>query len=148
MLTLNIQTNNMADVFTLHKRSEIMSRITSRNTSPELAVRKVLSSLKIRYRLHVKDLPGKPDMANKSRKFAIFANGCFWHQHEDCSRSTMPKTNRDYWIPKLKRNVERQKENINLLEKKGWLVVRVWECETKTKQDREKLVNRLEQKLI
>jgi len=81
----------MADVFTQKKRSEIMSRISSKHTSPEIAVRKALYSLGFRYRLHDKKLPGKPDIVIKQAKTAIFVNGCFWHQHKGCKRKTMPK---------------------------------------------------------
>lgn len=107
-----------------------MSRIRSKNTGPEKAVRKILSELGFRYRLHAKQLPGKPDIMIKKSKTAIFINGCFWHQHKDCKRKTMPKSNRSYWKPKLERNVAKQKTDIKALQKDDWKVGIVWECET------------------
>ena len=108
-----------------------MSKIRSKNTRPELIVRKYLFSKGFRYRLHAKDVTGKPDLSNKTSKIAVFVNGCFWHQHKNCSRSTIPKTNKKYWIPKLNRNVSRFKENINDLKSFGWKVFIIWECELK-----------------
>ena len=108
-----------------------MSRISSKNTKPELIVRKLLYQNGVRYRLHAKDLPGKPDISNKKKKFAVFVNGCFWHQHKGCKRSNIPKSNKDYWIPKLKRNIQRQEENINSLKEMGWSTFIIWECELK-----------------
>lgn len=109
-----------------------MSRISSKNTKPELIVRKILYQNGVRYRLHAKDLPGKPDISNKKKKFAVFVNGCFWHQHPNCSRANIPKTNKDYWIPKLERNIQRQEESINSLKKLGWNIFIIWECELKS----------------
>ena len=125
----------MADHLTKGKRSWNMSRIRSKNTKPEMAVRKHLYAKGFRYRLHVNDIPGKPDLSNKTKKIAVFVNGCFWHQHKNCSRSTIPKTNKKYWIPKLKRNVSRFKENLNDLKSFGWKVFIIWECELKNKAD-------------
>jgi DNA mismatch endonuclease (patch repair protein) len=109
----------MVDHLSLEKRSWNMSRIRSKNTKPELIVRKVLHNSGIRYRLHAKDLPGKPDLSNKSKGFAIFVNGCFWHQHEGCKRANIPKSNKEYWVSKLERNVNRQKDNIQSLHDMG-----------------------------
>lgn len=106
-----------------------MSRIRSKDTAPEKTVRKMLSELGLRYRLHSKQLPGKPDIIKKD-KTAIFINGCFWHQHKGCKRKTMPKENRSYWKPKLERNVAKQKADIKALKNDGWNVGIVWECET------------------
>ena len=121
----------MVDHLSLEKRSWNMSRIRSKNTKPELIVRKVLHNSGIRYRLHAKDLPGKPDLSNKSKGFAIFVNGCFWHQHEGCKRANIPKSNKDYWVPKLERNVNRQKDNIQSLHDMGMKAHIIWECEVK-----------------
>ena len=123
----------MADHLSKEKRSWNMSRISSKNTKPELIVRKILSQYDVRYRLHCKDLPGKPDISNKSKKFAVFVNGCFWHQHKGCKRSNIPKSNKDYWIPKLERNIQRQKESINSFKEMGWMTFIIWECELKNK---------------
>ena len=108
-----------------------MSRIRSRDTKPEIEVRKALSSLGLRYRLYKKDLPGKPDIVVPKKKVAVFVNGCFWHQHEGCKRKSLPKSNKEYWEGKLKENVARQKRDIRLLEESGWKVCLIWECETK-----------------
>ncbi|MEK7092562.1 MAG: DNA mismatch endonuclease Vsr [Patescibacteria group bacterium] len=119
------------DHLTKKKRSWNMSRIRSKNTAPEKVVRKILSKLGLRYRLHAKQLPGKPDIIIKRDGVAVFINGCFWHQHKGCKRKTMPKENRDYWKPKLEMNVAKQKANIKRLKKDGWNVNTVWECETR-----------------
>ena len=108
-----------------------MARIRSKNTKPEQIVRKVTYALGYRYRLHCKDVPGKPDLSFKGRKKAIFVNGCFWHVHKGCKRGNIPKSNTEYWLKKLKRNVERDKLNIGTLKNNGWDVLVVWECETK-----------------
>lgn len=122
-----------------------MARIRSKNTSPEIVVRKILTGLGVRYRLHVKTLPGKPDIVIRKRKMAFFVNGCFWHQHKDCKRSNTPKSNKTYWAPKLKRNVVRQKDIIAQLEKEGWRVSVIWECQTK---DAVSLKNRVHKLLL
>ena len=119
----------MTDHLSASKRSWNMSKIRSENTAPELAVRKWLHNNGIRYRLHAKDLPGKPDLSNKKKKFTVFVNGCFWHQHEGCKRANIPKSNKDYWIPKLDKNVEKQRKNLALLNKMGFKTYVVWECE-------------------
>ena len=119
------------DHLTKEKRSLNMRKIGSKNTKPELLVRKLLHRKGIRFRLHAKDLPGKPDISNKSKGFAIFVNGCFWHQHEGCKRANTPKSNKEYWVPKLERNVKRQKENIKSLIELGMKPHIIWECEVK-----------------
>jgi len=108
-----------------------MSKIRSKNTRPELAVRKYLYSNGFRYRLHNRKLPGKPDITNQSKKTAVFVNGCFWHQHEGCKKAAIPKSNKSYWLPKLEKNVARFNDNTNKLLDMGWKVFIVWECETK-----------------
>jgi len=130
----------MADMFTKSKRSEIMSKIRSKDTSPEYQVRKLLFSNGFRYRLHCKDLPGKPDIVISKLKVVLFVNGCFWHQHQGCKLKKLPKSNVDYWREKLARNVQRQKEEITELRKLGWDTGIVWECETR---DKAKLNERL-----
>ena len=108
-----------------------MRKIGSKNTKPELLVRKMLHHKGIRFRLHAKDLPGKPDISNKSKGFAIFVNGCFWHQHEGCKRANTPKSNKEYWVPKLERNVKRQQDNIKSLIEMSIKPHVIWECEVK-----------------
>lgn len=113
------------------KRSAIMRAIKSKNTKPEMAVRKLLHSLGYRFRLHVKDLPGTPDIVFSARKKAIFIHGCFWHQHPDptCQISSRPRSNTAYWDTKLNRNVQRDKQNQKQLVQLGWKTLILWECE-------------------
>lgn len=111
-------------------RSWNMSRIGSKNTKPEIVVRKFLYSSGLRYRLHVK-LPGKPDIVMRKRKVAVFINGCFWHGHNGCKYFRLPKTRIDYWEPKITGNIARDLKNYEALEKAGWRCMIVWECEIK-----------------
>ncbi len=128
------------DVFDPAKRSAVMARVKSRDTKPEMLLRRLLTDLGARYRLHRKDLPGSPDVAMPGRRLAIFVHGCFWHGH-DCARgSRVPKANRDYWLAKVARNVARDERNRTDLEAAGWRVETVWECQMK---DREGLKARL-----
>lgn len=122
----------MADTHTKEIRSKNMSHIRSTNSKPEEIVRKYLFSQGFRYRKNDKRLPGKPDIVLPKYKTVIFVNGCFWHKH-DCPRFVWPESNKDYWIPKILRNTERDKEIYNILESQGWRVLVVWECELKKK---------------
>jgi len=112
-------------------RSELMARIRSKNTSPEIKVRQLLFSMGYRFRLHRKELPGCPDIAFFSRRKAIFVNGCFWHQHPGCKKASMPATNRGYWLPKLERNCQRDLESAKQMELCNWEILVIWECEIK-----------------
>ncbi|ABD08019.1 T/G mismatch-specific endonuclease [Rhodopseudomonas palustris HaA2] len=112
-------------------RSENMRRIRSKDTAPEMVVRRLVHGMGYRYRLHRKDIPGKPDLALLSRKKAILVHGCFWHQHPGCREGRPPKSNREYWLPKLKRNQDRDRAALVNLADLGWRVLVVWECETK-----------------
>ncbi len=112
-----------------------MRRITGKNTTPELVVRKILYSLGCRYRLHVKNLPGKPDIVIKRQNTVFFVNGCFWHQHRGCKRQSMPKSNLEYWNKKLGNNTRKQKQDIIKLNDLGWNIYIIWECETKDYQN-------------
>lgn len=114
-------------------RSENMRRIRSNNTAPELLVRRLLYSLGYRYRLHRKDLPGKPDIVFVGKRKVIFVHGCFWHAH-GCSTGHQPRSNQDYWSPKLARNVERDAHNRARLEALGWKSLIVWECNIRGSQ--------------
>ena len=107
-----------------------MGRIKSKDTKPELAVRKALSMMGLRYRLHNRRMPGKPDIIISSMKTVIFINGCFWHQHSGCRRKAVPKSNQDYWEKKLQNNVRRQAQDIRTLRRLGWKVHKIWECQT------------------
>ncbi len=124
-----VRTDGRTDVFTEVERSAVMRRVRGRDTAPELKLRKLLTRLGLRYRLHRKDLPGSPDIAMIGKKTAIFMHGCFWHGH-DCKRGArQPKANADYWIGKIGRNKARDAGNIAKLEGMGWRAVVVWECE-------------------
>ena len=119
------------DHLTRQKRSWNMSRIKSIDTKPEKTVRSVLHNFGYRFRLHKKELPGKPDIFLKKYNTAIFVNGCFWHGHKNCLKSNTPKTNKKYWTSKIEGNIKRDKKNIRDLKNLGYKVYVVWECETK-----------------
>ncbi|RQO40181.1 very short patch repair endonuclease [Chryseobacterium sp. KBW03] len=121
----------MADVHSKEIRSFNMSKIKGKNTKPELLVRKFLFSQGFRYRLHDKKLPGKPDIILPKYKTVIFVNGCFWHGHEGCKYFVVPKTRTEWWLDKINRNIEKDKENKIILTNTGWKVIEIWECELK-----------------
>jgi DNA mismatch endonuclease (patch repair protein) len=130
----------MTDSLSKEHRSWNMSRIRSKDTIAEKRIRSLLHRMGYRFRLHRADLPGSPDIVLKKQNLIIFCHGCFWHQHPGCKRASIPKTNKDYWIPKLRRNVERFKEHKEQLIEMGWRVEVIWECETKNP---EKLARKL-----
>lgn len=117
----------MTDTVSPEKRSDVMSRVGSKDTKPELLIRKGLHRLGFRYRLHAKDLPGKPDLVFRRYKSVIFVNGCFWHGH-GCPRCRMPSSNTEYWNRKVSRNVKRDAVNRRSLLDEGWRVLTIWEC--------------------
>jgi len=121
----------MVDHLTKKKRSWNMSRIRSKDTKPEIIVRSLLHGMGYRFRLHRKDLPGRPDIVLPKYKTVIFVHGCFWHGHRGCKRSNIPKSNQEYWIPKINRNIERDQKNSAILRRVGWKVMKIWECECK-----------------
>lgn len=121
----------MADVFTSEKRSEIMSCVHGKDTSPEKIVRSLLYSMGFRFRLHRQDLPGCPDIVLPSRRKAIFIHGCFWHGHNCARGRRVPKTNRKYWETKIERNRKRDEKCRIELSAEGWNVLTIWECELK-----------------
>lgn len=110
------------------KRSWNMSRIKSKNTVPEMRIRSALHRLGYRFRLHVKELPGKPDIVLPKYKTVIFVHGCFWHRHKGCVRATTPSTNQEYWEKKFRQNMMRDKLEQDELKRMGWRVIVVWEC--------------------
>jgi DNA mismatch endonuclease (patch repair protein) len=116
---------------TAEARRRVMQAVRSKNTRPEMRVRKAVHAQGYRYRLHKPDLPGKPDLAFPSRTKAIFVHGCFWHGHSCKNGARMPKSNLDYWQPKIARNKERDAEHLRRLADLGWKALIVWECETK-----------------
>lgn len=120
-------------------RSEIMARVKSKNTQPELRVRSQLHRAGVRFRLHRKDLPGNPDIVVPSRKCVIFVHGCFWHRHPGCASCRTPKSRLEFWQKKFDDNVARDIEVRTSLEDAGWRVIVVWECETKKTQDLERI---------
>lgn len=120
----------MADLLTASQRSWNMTRIRSRDTLPEKRVRSILHAAGFRFRLHRRDLPGKPDIVLPRYRCVVFVHGCFWHQHAGCIDCSRPASNGDYWQPKLARNVKRDGEHIARLTASGWNVIVVWECET------------------
>jgi len=112
-------------------RSKIMSKVGQKGTGPEMKLRKALHKLGFRYRVNVKGLPGTPDLVFPKYKSVIFVHGCFWHRHEGCKYATTPKDREEFWLVKFKANMERDRRNIEVLEKLGWRVLVVWECELK-----------------
>ncbi|WHS59662.1 MULTISPECIES: very short patch repair endonuclease [unclassified Pseudomonas] len=119
------------DVVDKETRSRMMAAITGKNTQPELALRRFLHANGYRFRLHRKDLPGKPDIVIPKLRTCIFVHGCFWHRHAGCRYATTPKTRSEFWAAKFSRNVERDLENVYALRSLGWRVITVWECEIK-----------------
>jgi DNA mismatch endonuclease (patch repair protein) len=111
------------------RRSANMSQIRSKDTKPEMLIRRMLHRLGYRYALHRRNLPGAPDLVFPSRRKVIFVHGCFWHQHKGCIDGRLPKSREEYWLPKLLRNVERDRRNIGKLRRSGWRVIKVWECD-------------------
>ncbi|MEX2169548.1 MAG: very short patch repair endonuclease [Pirellulales bacterium] len=119
----------MTDTFTKAERSRIMAAVKSKDTSPELVVRRLVHSLGYRYRLHVRSLPGTPDLVFPRLRKIINVSGCFWHMHS-CGRCRIPTSRRRYWLAKLKRNAARDKRTAQALRRAGWQVLTVWECQT------------------
>ena len=130
----------MADNLTQEQRKLTMQRVRSKDTSPEMRVRRMVHRLGFRCRLHKKDLPGKPDLVFSRVKKVIFVNGCFWHSHPGCKAAKTPKSNSDYWKPKLARNKKRDQDNYQKLRDAGWSVLVIWECQTKDEQGMRKII--------
>jgi len=130
----------MPDVFQPEERSRIMAKVRGEDTLPEKLVRSLIHRMGYRFRLHLKDLPGKPDIVLPRHKKVIFVHGCFWHQHEGCPHAARPASNIEYWNKKLDRNMIRDRENMQKLEYLGWKVLVIWECETR---DQERLIQTL-----
>lgn len=122
----------MADKITHERRSWNMSRIKGRDTTPELQLRSLLHRAGFRFRLYVRELPGKPDIVLPKYHTVIFVHGCFWHRHEGCRNATMPSTRTAFWKSKFDSNVSRDERNQNVLKAAGWTVFTVWECELKS----------------
>ena len=121
----------LMDRLTKKARSELMAKVRSADTKPELVVRRIVTDLKYRYRVHAAALPGRPDLAITSLRKAIFVHGCFWHQHEDCRLARLPKSRLEYWLPKLRANRKRDSRSRGALTRQGWGSLVVWECQIK-----------------
>ena len=134
----------MTDIISKEKRSWNMSRIKGKNTKPERIVRSLLHKMGYRFRLHRKDLPGKPDIVLPKYKTVIFVHGCFWHRHKGCKYAYNPKSRVDFWGRKFKGNVERDHKHKLQLEKNGWKVIVIWECENRNQK---KLMSSIQKKL-
>ena len=130
---------------TAEQRSRTMRAVRSRDTAPEMTVRRFLHATGLRYRLHDSRLAGVPDLVFPSRRVALFVHGCFWHQHRNCSAAKRPKSRLDYWTAKLDRNIERDRRHREKLETAGWKVLVVWECEVKDKETLQNLARRIQQ---
>jgi DNA mismatch endonuclease, patch repair protein len=118
-----------------------MARIRGKNTKPEMVVRRTLHRLGYRYRLHRRDLPGRPDIVFPVRQVVLFVHGCFWHAHANCKVANLPNSRRKYWSAKFARNKDRDERNAILLAEAGWQVMTVWECETKNLPALERLLD-------
>ena len=127
----------MADAHKSNIRSYNMSRIRSKDSKPEIIVRKFLHAQGFRFRLHDKKLPGKPDIVLKKYKTAVLVHGCFWHAHPECKESHIPATSQEYWKPKIQRTIERDATNETALKALGWHVIKIWECEIEKLEKRE-----------
>ncbi|HMM37281.1 MAG TPA: very short patch repair endonuclease [Desulfovibrio sp.] len=123
----------MTDTLTPHERSERMSQIRGKDSSSEMRLRRLIHSMGFRYRLHVKTLPGTPDLVFSAKRAVIFMHGCFWHRHQNCRLSRMPKSRVHYWHEKFEANRRRDNANISRLNELGWRVLVIWECQIKAK---------------
>lgn len=124
----------MTDVHTKEIRSYNMSRIKSRDTKPEMLVRKFLFANGFRYKLHDKKLPGKPDIVLPKHKTAIFIHGCFWHGHPNCRKFVLPKTRTEWWLNKINANKAKDTKSLKALTKDGWKIIIIWECRLNSKK--------------
>lgn len=132
----------MADIMTAEERSHRMSLIRSRDTGPELALRRALHGMGMRYRIHVQGLPGRPDIVFPSARVIVFVNGCFWHGHR-CATGHIPKSNSAFWRNKVETNRGRDARNIHKLRHAGWKVIVVWECELRNRSEIEHSASRV-----
>lgn len=131
----------MTDHLTPEQRSWNMAQIKGKNTKPELIVRSILHRMGYRFRLHRKDLPGKPDIVLPKYQTVIFVHGCFWHRHEGCKFATTPKSNESFWLQKFERNVKRDQLNYERLAELEWHVVVIWECQAKRADQLQSFLN-------
>jgi DNA mismatch endonuclease, patch repair protein len=132
----------MADHLSPSQRSRVMARIHGRNTQPELAIRSIVHRMGYRYRLHVRALPGCPDLVFPKYKAAMFVHGCFWHQHRNCPRARKPRSNIAFWSRKLSKNALRDRRHLKALQELGWKTLVIWQCEIKNFEKVAKTVRR------
>jgi len=130
----------MSDVFSPEMRSKIMSRIRSKDTHPEIMVRKILHRMGYRFRLHVDNLAGTPDIVLPRHRKVIFVHGCVWHGHPGCNKSKRPSSRKDFWNKKINKNIERDRKAIEELSSSGWKVLTIWECQTRKKKELEDIL--------
>lgn len=138
----------MTDIKSKEERSKNMAAVKGKNTKPEMIVRKYLFLKGMRYRIHVKSLPGNPDIVLPKYKTVVFINGCFWHGHDACKYNRLPKSNIDFWESKIKNNKIRDILNESKLKEQGWRVIRIWECEIRRVQDRNLSLERLYKQIV
>jgi len=138
----------MADIFSIKKRSEIMSAISGKETKPEILVRSYLFKQGFRFRKNVKTLPGNPDIVLPKYNTIIFIHGCFWHGHKNCKKATLPTSNVEFWQTKIQSNIVRDKKVMSELKKQNWKIITVWSCELKNRILFEKTMNKLVNKII
>ena len=119
----------MADTLTVAERSQLMAKIRGKNTRPEIAARSLLHRAGYRFRIHLASLPGKPDIVLPRYHTTVFVHGCFWHRHKGCKAASTPKSHRKFWADKFSRNVANDKKHLRQLQRLGWKVVTVWECQ-------------------
>lgn len=137
----------MNDIYPARKRSDIMSRISGKDTKPEAIVRKYLFSEGFRYRKHVSNLPGNPDLVLPKYKTVVFVHGCYWHGH-DCPRGKLPATNTDFWREKITRNRQRDLQNYKELEETGWQILIIWQCEISNKQKERQKMDQVREEIM
>ena len=130
------------DNLSVAERSKIMAKVHSKDSRPEMLVRRLVFALGYRYRLHARDLPGCPDLVFRSRGKVIFVHGCFWHRHQGCALARMPKSRLDFWGPKLEANKQRDTRNKRHLTREGWKVLTIWECQLKDTARLEQTIRR------
>ena len=138
----------MADMMTPEQRSRCMAAIKSKDTKPEMIVRKYLFSRGLRYRVNNRKLPGSPDIVLRKYKTVVFIDGCFWHGHEGCKYFRLPQSNVDFWRHKIAMNIARDYANNVDLKLAGWNVIRIWECEIRTVAQREEYLNHLYDRIV
>ena len=117
-----------------------MSRVRQRDTSPEIRVRRAIRSIGLRYTTNNRDLPGSPDLANRTRRWAVFVHGCYWHRHEGCPKATTPRRNSEFWLEKFSRNIQRDRRAREALRRQGYKVLTIWECDAESQSELTRLL--------